>query len=81
MFNEKYGLKLGEFNNITGTERVNIDIILIFAVKSSEKNSTLLQRQSNNNFKILGLNCTPKKEYNPERQFFNIILFTTLYKL
>ena len=23
MFNEKYGLKLGEFNNTTGTERVN----------------------------------------------------------
>ena len=24
LFNEKYGLKLGEFNNITGTERVKI---------------------------------------------------------
>ena len=23
LFNEKYGLKLGEFNNTTGTERVN----------------------------------------------------------
>ena len=24
LFSEKYGLKLGEFNNTTGTERVNI---------------------------------------------------------
>ena len=24
LFNEKYGLKLGEFNNTTGTERVNL---------------------------------------------------------
>ena len=24
LFNEKYGLRLGEFNNTTGTERVNI---------------------------------------------------------
>ena len=23
LFNEKYGLRLGEFNNTTGTERVN----------------------------------------------------------
>ena len=23
LFNEKYGFKLGEFNNTTGTERVN----------------------------------------------------------
>ena len=24
LFNEKYGLKLGEFNNTTGTEKVNV---------------------------------------------------------
>ena len=28
LFNEKYGLKLWEFNNTTGTERVNIFINL-----------------------------------------------------
>ena len=26
LFSEKYGLKLGEFHNTTGTERVNQDI-------------------------------------------------------
>ena len=28
LFNEKYGLKLGEFNNTTGTGRVKLTVLL-----------------------------------------------------
>ena len=35
LFNEKYGLKLGEFNNTTGTERVNSHIIDLYSFKLS----------------------------------------------
>ena len=35
MFSGKYGLKLGEFNNTTGTERVNEDHINSFALTES----------------------------------------------
>ena len=34
LFNEKYGLKLGKFNNTTGTQRVKLAQVLIILFKS-----------------------------------------------
>ena len=41
LFNEKYGLKLGEFNNTTGTERVKykVDSWEFWIVRSSDSHS------------------------------------------
>ena len=32
LLNEKHGLKLGEFNNTTGTERVNIILFFLLSI-------------------------------------------------
>ena len=32
LFSEKYGLKLGEFNSTTGTERVNVEFTVLFYI-------------------------------------------------
>ena len=39
LFNEKYGLRLGEFNNTTGTERVNLDLELLCSPLGSKFNN------------------------------------------
>ena len=43
LFNEKYGLKLGEFKNTTGTERVNKS-------KLTNYNKTLVESKSQSHY-------------------------------
>ena len=45
LFNEKYGVKLGEFNNTTGTERVKVPVYTFEGVLHNEQSNESVLHQ------------------------------------